>query len=294
LSNDFDYTEKFQNILLQKYNMELFTSGLTGFEGFRFIDGQTVRIPSLTLKGFKNHNRSGGFNRQDIACNQKEFKLRHDRDVEFFVDCVDTDETDNELIALNITDQFERDNAIPETDCYRISEIYNQYVGFGGIIDNTELTEVNILEIIDSMMMTMDENQAPVNGRILYITPSAYRLLKSAGCIQRTIELNTSEGNWDTSITMLDGIKIVVVPSTRMMTKYDFTDGVAIAADAKQIHMILIYPDSVIAVNKHSHIKLWPEGTHTMGDGYLYQNRQYMDLFVIPDKINGIAICVQS
>jgi hypothetical protein len=92
----------------------------------------------------------------------------------------------------------------------------------------------------------------------------------------------------------LDDVAIVVVPSSRMKTLYNFSDGCTPGTGAKQINMILVQPQSVIACNKHSYIKLWPEGTHTEGDGYLYQNRQYSDLFVIKSRDGGIRMNVTA
>ena len=98
------------------------------------------------------------------------------------------------------------------------------------------------------------------------------------------------EGNINRTVRMLDEVQVVVVPAGRMRSAYDFGDGFVPASDALQINMMLVAPSSVIAVNKHSYIKLWAPGTHTQGDGYLYQNRQYGDLFVIDTRIGGIAI----
>jgi hypothetical protein len=57
--------------------------------------------------------------------------------------------------------------------------------------------------------------------------------------------------------------------------------------------MILVHPLSVIAVDKHSFIKLWGPGEHQKGDGWLYQNRKYGDLFVIDTRIQGVKINAQ-
>lgn len=83
---------------------------------------------------------------------------------------------------------------------------------------------------------------------------------------------------------------MVRVPSKRMKTVYDFTEGYKTGAAAKQMNMILVHPKSVIAAQKHSYIKLWAEGTHTVGDGYLYQNRKYGDLFLIDTRVQGVKI----
>ena len=79
-----------------------------------------------------------------------------------------------------------------------------------------------------------------------------------------------------------------------MKTVYDFSDGCKPGTNAKQINMILFHPKSLLACDKHQYIKLWPEGSHTQGDGYLYQNRKYGDLFVIPNRVEGIYINAEA
>ena len=63
---------------------------------------------------------------------------------------------------------------------------------------------------------------------------------------------------------------------------------------AKQINMILVNPAAVIAPVKHSAIYLWEPGSHTGGDGYLYQNRRYTDLFLIERKADGVQINAEA
>jgi hypothetical protein len=218
----------------------------------------------------------------------------HDRDVEFFVDATDIDWMDPTTSAANITNTFEEQFAIPEADSYRISKMFTDWTEAGNTADATALTEANILGVYDGWMEAMDEAEVPIAGRILYVTPKANKLLKKAVEINRYIDVSDSQGNINRNVRSLDDVAIVVVPSSRMKTLYNFTDGCAPATGAKQINMILVQPQSVIACNKHSYIKLWPEGTHTEGDGYLYQNRQYSDLFVIKNRAGGIKMNVTT
>jgi len=289
MANNVNYATVFGVQLAQKYARELLTSGLTT-ENVNFFGGNTVKLPFLSLKGYKNHSRDGGFNRQAVENRNMTKVLSHDRDVEFFVDSMDVDETNQVLAAGNLTNVFESEHAIPETDAYRISKIYQDYEDLGGAIDDTELTKDNVLDVYDEYMQRMDEEEVPAAGRILYVTPAVNKLLSQCSELARIMNVIDDSGAVNRAVRMLDEVQVVVVPAGRMRTAYDFGDGFVPAAGAGQIHMMLVAPSSVIAVNKHSYIKLWAPGTHTMGDGYLYQNRQYGDLFVIDTRVGGIAI----
>lgn len=291
----YNYVEQFRQELEQKYKRELASGDLTD-NGVRFIGTKTVKIPRLTVSGYKEHGRSGGWNRGQLANDWEIKTLTHDRDIEFYVDAMDVDETNQILSAANTTNEFETDQAIPELDAYRFSKIYADYVTtFSQTVDQTVLTEANILSVFDKFMEDMDDAGVPRTGRILYVTAAVETLLKNASAIQRAIMVNGSnDGRIRRAVRSLDDVKIVNVPSDRFMTAYDFTEGFVPAGSAKQISMILLHPRSVIAVQKHTAIYLWPPGSHTSGDGYLYQNRRYGDLFLIEKKLDGVKINIDT
>ena len=291
MANAMNYATQFSQELESKYARELFTAGLTT-EGAVFCGAKTVKLPFLTLKGFKNHSRDGGFNRQDVQNGSETFTLAHDRDVEFFVDAMDVDETNHAASAANITNTFESEFAIPETDAYRFSKLYTDFEALGGEADETVLTAENVMDVFDEYLQAMTEKEVPLDGRILYVTPSVCKLLKQASNVQHSIQVDNATGKVDRNIYMLDGVQIIEAAPGRMKTAYDFSDGFVPAAGAKQIDMMLVHPKSVLAVNKHSYIKLWPEGSHTQGDGWLYQNRQYSDIFLIASRKDGLMMHV--
>ena len=100
-----------------------------------------------------------------------------------------------------------------------------------------------------------------------------------------------TDGTVNRKVWDLDDVEIVKVPSARMKTKYNFTDGFTPATGAGQIHCIAVHPDSVVARERYSYIKMFAPGTDSRtGDGYIYQNRKYGDLFVLAQRVAGIAI----
>lgn len=288
MPNTVNYVTRFEKDLRQKYSRELCTDGLTT-QNVSFVNAKTIKIPYITLGGYKDHSRNGGFNRQSAANEYMTKTLEHDRDVEFFVDAMDVDESNEALSAANITNAFEAEHAIPETDAYRISKLYSEFTEASGVVDNTELTISNILATFDKWMETMDDAEVPVDGRLLYVTPAINTLIKQADKITRMIDVSAQRGI-DRRVRSLDEVTIKTVPSGRMKSSYDFTDGFTPAEDAVQVNMILVHPSAVIACDKHSYINLWAPGSHTQGDGYLYQNRKYGDLFVLDTRKDGIMI----
>jgi hypothetical protein len=289
MANTVNYATQFERDLVQKYNRELLSSALTTNQ-VRFIGAKTIKLPFITVGGYKMHSRAGGFNAQDVSNDWMTKELGFDRDVEFFVDSMDVDESNYALTAANVTNTFLTEQAIPETDCYRFSKIYSDFDSLGGTVDNTAITKDNILGIWDGIAEQMTEDSVP-EGRIIYATPAVMKAIKEATGLSRSLNVGN---NGDTAInrviTALDNATIVEVPSIRLKSAYDFSNGFTPATGAKQINMMVVAPSAVIACDKHSYIRLWPEGTHTKGDGFLYQNRKYGDLWLIDNRIEGVYI----
>lgn len=292
MANTVNYATQFERQLKQKYKRESLTADLTT-EKIKFINAKTVKIPYIEMGGFKDHGRNGGFNRQNVKNQFMSKELTHDRDVEYFIDAMDVDESNLALAAANITNTFEEEHAIPEEDCYRISKLYSDFTTLGKEADTTAPTTKNILDLYDTYMEEMDESEVPEEGRILYTTPAIEKILKNAEDVQKIFSLNGGNGNgFNRAVRSLDDVKIKKLPSSRMKTAYNFTDGCVPGASAKQINMILVHPKSVLACDKHSYIKLWAPGSHTQGDGFLFQLRKYWDLFVIDTRVDGIKMNV--
>ena len=290
----YQYAEQFTQFLAQKYEKELCSDALLHSNPqITFLNAQTIKLPRLTLSGYKDHTRTAGFNAGTISNDWEPKKLAHDRDIEFFVDPMDIDETNLALSVANIQNTFENEQAIPEKDCYNFSKLHTELTNFHGSIDSTTvLTAQNILAVFDEEMSKMDDAGVPVDGRILYVTPTVNKLLKAADGIQRMITVNSSNAV-NRNVHSMDDVTIKMVQSGRMKTKYNFTDGCVAAADADQINFILVHPSCVVARDKYAYISLFTPGTDSRtADGYLYQNRNYWDLFLIERKVAGCAMHV--
>lgn len=291
----YDYAELFMRELAQKYEREMVSNDLTlSNQNIKFLNAQTIKIPRLTVSGYKDHNRgSMGFNTGSISNDWEPKKLIHDRDIEIPIDPMDVDETNLVAEVANIQNTFEEEQAIPEKDSYRFSKLLTEattYKSKGAVVDETALDSSTILEWFDEQMAIMDDKSVPQEGRLLYLTSTMQKLLKQADGITRTMSVGAA-GVIDRRVHGLDDVTLKPVPSARFKTKYDFTNGCVPAVGAKQINMILVHPSCVISRDKYAYMKLFTPGTDSRtADKYVYQNRYYTDTFLIERKSCGIAI----
>lgn len=293
MANTINYAEQFSQFLVQKYEAEMRSYGLTQSNPqVQWLDAKTIKLPVISLTGYKDHTRSIGFNSGNLTNTWEAKTLKFDRDVEFFVDAMDVDETNMVASVANIQTVFEREQAIPETDAYRFSKLFSEFVTKGGTVSTTTLTTANFLDWFDTAMCNMDDAGVPEEGRLLYLTPAMYKVAKNAQGLTRFMNVSgMTDGTVNRKVWDLDDVEIVKVPSARMKTAYDFTTGFTPAQSAGQINCIAVHPDSVVARERYSYIKMFAPGTDSRtGDGYIYQNRKYGDLFVLNQRLAGIAI----
>lgn len=292
----YNYAEQFEQALHQKYAKELASVDLFNSNPqVKFINAQTIKLPNITVSGYKDHNRQTiDFNSGTISNDWEPKKLEHDRDIEFAIDPMDVDETNLVVSIANVQNTLETEQGIPEKDCYVFSKLYTEagkYAANGATIDTTTLTAENILQKFDDAMEKMDEAGVPSEGRILYVTPAVNKLFKQAKDIQRVLGVNGSNGDVKRSIYSLDDVKIKQVQSARMKSQYNFTNGCVATDEAKQMNFILIHPSCEVAREKYSYIKVFTPGHDSRtADNYLLQSRFYMDAFLIKNKAAGIFI----
>lgn len=293
----YNYAEQFADILVQKYESEqkswaLFQSN----PGIGWLNAKTIKLPYIATTGYKDHSRTGAFNSGTLTNTWEAKTLSHDRDVEFFIDTMDVEETGLSLAVANVTNVFETEQAIPERDCYVFSKLYADYTTtYSQTADTTALTNANILGAFDQFMQEMDDASVPMEGRKLYVTPTVNKLLKEAQGLTRIVHTDTDEASIRRYVHELDDVEIISVPAARLKTAYDFTTGFAPASGAGQINMLLVHPDSVVARMRHKYIRVFEPGSDSRtGDGYIYQNRAYWDAFLLSQRLEGVKFNVTA
>lgn len=292
-----EYATIFSNVLRELYGQELTCDDLYHSNSdIQIVNGKDIKIPKLSVSGYKDHTRGGSFNSGTYSNGYETKTLDHDRDIEFAVDPLDVDETNLVVTVSNIQNRFEKTQAIPELDSYTYSKIYAEAKRVNAKIKTTALTSANVLSDFDDNLEVFAEAGVPLDRAILYATPGYKKLLKNAEGIQRTLEVSSSSGI-DRRVRSLDDInKIVEVPSARMKSLFDFTDGCKADSTAKQIDYILIDPEAQVSRVKYAYIKMFTPGTDSRtADNYMYQNRKVNGTFGIDELLkSGVIIHAEA
>lgn len=284
MPNTINYADKFSNQLRELYGQELTCDDLYHSNtDIKIVGAKNIKIPVLSVSGYKDHSRSSiSFNAGTYENDYETKTLDHDRDIEFFVDPMDFDETDSVVSLANIQNRFERTQAIPELDCYTYSKLYAEAKRLSATIKTEALTTANVLSDFDENLAKLEDVGVPLDRVILYCTSSYKKLLKNAEGIQRSLDVKNG-GGIDRRVHTLDDItNIKIVPSARFKTLYEYTNGCKIAEASKAIDYILIDPECQVSRVKYSYIHLFTPGTDSRtADKYLYQNRRYNGTFAI-------------
>lgn len=293
-----EYATIFSNVLRELYGQELTCNDLyQSNSDIQIVNGKDIKIPKLSVSGYKDHTRgAGGFNSGTYSNGYETKTLDHDRDIEFAIDPMDVDETNLVVSIANIQKRFEKTQAIPELDCYTYSKLYAEAVRVSATIKTTALTAANVLSDFDDNLEAFSEAGVPLDRVIMYCTPKYNKLLKNAEGIQRTLEISSAK-SIDRRVRSLDDIaKIKEVPSARLKTLFNFTNGCVADETAKQIDYILVDPEAQVSRNKYSYIKVFTPGTDSRtADNYMYQNRRFNGTFGIDELLkDGIIIHAEA
>ena len=257
-----------------------------------WLGAKSFEIPTVSVSGYKAHTRTKGYNTGTVSNDKKVYTLNFDRDIEFFVDKADVDETNEELSAANVTGTFITEHATPELDAYRFSKLATTAITATKFKSEDDYSETNVYSRLKSAILPIRKYGAA--NIVIYVSSEIMDFLERSKDFTRSIATTSPQGI-DTRVTSLDGVQIIEVwDDARFKTQFEFTEGFVKASGGKDINFLIVAKPAVIAKAKFNSIYLFAPGQHTEGDGYLYQNRMYHDLFVLENKKDGIYVSHKS
>lgn len=263
---------KFSPLVDEKFTAESKTSLVTN-KDYDFVGAHTIKIYSVGTATMNDYGRNtAGTSRygtvNDLSNTLQEVSMEKDRSFTFAIDKMDEDETLGALNAGSALARQLREVVIPEVDTYTYAKIA---ADAGTTVEET-LTSTTTYDSIAKATETLDENMAPVEGRVAIMTPATYTLLKSDP--KAVLETETGQDMRIRGVVSnMDGVMIQKVPSTFLPedTNYILTHRIATTQAIK------------LAEYK---INTDPQGI----SGTLVEGRIYYTAFVRTNKAKAIYV----
>lgn len=297
-----NYAKEYSRALAQKFPYVLNFGALynTPNNGrYRWVNGKTIEIPSISTTGRVNGDRDSIRTAARNFDNAWEPKtLTNERKWSTLVHPMDIVQTNMVTTIANITQVMNEEQKFPEMDAYTVSKIladWKQTRDEEGNLrtpDTTALTKANVLSVFDALMLKMDNDRVPANGRILYVTHEVKKLLQNAqidanNTLGRSIDVTKNNGNIDRQVSRLDEVQVIGVPATLMRSAYNFTEGWAPIAGSDQINMFLVHPLAVITPVSYSFAQLDAPSAGSEGK-YVYYEESFEDVFILNKKAGAV------
>ena len=303
-----NYAEKYSPELLEILIQSTITSPFIT-PNVRWLDAKTFHFTQMSVSGYKNHNRNGGWNRGEINQTDHPYTLTHDRDVEFLVDKADVDETNQTASIQNISRTFELTQVAPETDALFFSKVAaaaQKEDLYHSETATSAYTAENVFSKLKGFLGAGKLRRYKANGSlIMYVRGELMDLLEQSKDFTRKIEMTQiAEGGvgLETRVTDIDGVPVMeVIDDERFYDKFNWlpeNGGFEAATGAHKINVLIACGQTCKTVPKINSIYFFAPGAHTEGDGYLYQNRNLSDTFVFPNgkdgKIDSVYVDVDT
>ena len=256
------------------------------------LNGNTIKVFKTSMDGLGNYNRNTGFTNGDVTGTWETLTLSKDRGRAFMVDRMDNEETIGMAFGT-LAGEFIRTKVAPEIDAYTFAKI----AGTSGILSaNADITvgTTDVSSLIDTGEMQMNEEEVPGEGRILFISETAYAGLRAK--IVRSVQNDVTGINKE--VETYNGMQIVRVPQSRFYTAITLLDGTTggqtaggytgTTGDGYKINFMIVHPSAVTKVVKHVLPRIFTPNENQKADAWKFDYRIYHDTFVYENKTNGI------
>lgn len=285
MANSIALFKQYVPLLDEVYKNAALTSVLDGAPELvsQGANANELVIPKMTMDGLASYSRNGGYVGGDVTLTNETVSCNFDRGRMFSVDNLDNAETAG-IAYGRLASEFIRTKVVPELDAFRLAQ-YASTTGISTVAGAALATGAAVVEAIRAGINKFNEDEVPLEGRYLFITPTLYGLVQ---------DLDTTK-----SREVLSGVTVVQIPQTRFYTAITQNDGTTDGqtaggytkgTGAKNINFMLIQKDAVIQFDKHVAPKVITPEQNQDSDAWKFGYRNVSIADVYDNKVAGIYL----
>lgn len=269
---------KYSKKVDERFSLESITENIGLNKDYNWSGVQTVTVYNIDTAPMNDYERQG-LSRYGVPADLEDevtdYTLTRDRSFTYIIDRGDyTEQMMVKESGRTLARQI-REVVVPEIDSYRLNAWSAAAVANGHVQNGVAVTSNNAYEEFLKGQEALSEDKVPAKGRICFVTPAYYNLLKQdpgfikSGDLSQKMLINGQVGE-------VDGVKIIMAPSSYFPADHNF---------------ILLHPKCSVSPKKLEDYKTHnnPPGIN----GWLIEGRTIYDCFVLTAKIDAIYVSIE-
>lgn len=276
-----NYSAAHLKVLDERYHLKSKTDLIVN-KGIRldFNGKNSVTIYNVDVVAENDYVRSGT-NRfgalVELGTGTQTFTLSQDKAFTFTIDRGNYEDSQMVTEVAKAVKRQQDEISTPATDIYRLGVLSAYAIAnTQGVIGGTAVAYNTIYQLILAQQAAMSEAKVPEDGRVLFITPTNYNLLKRDPEFIK--DCDTSAKDLKKGIVgEVDGLTIVKLPSSYFVAKFEF---------------LIVKDDLLVSPMKFNSVRTLDDVQGI--DGWVAEGRRYYDAFVPTQKAAGLRIYTKS
>lgn len=213
----------------------------------------------------------------ELGTGTQTLTLSQDKAFTFSIDRGNYEDSQMVTEAASAVKRQLREVVVPNVDIYNLSVLTAYAIAnTQGVIGGTAVAYNTIYSLILAQNAALDELKYAADGRTLWITPTNYNLLKRDPEFMKACDTTVADLKKGI-VGEVDGLTIVKVPASYMVTKFEF---------------MITCKDVAVAISKFNSVRTLDDVQGI--DGWVVEGRRYNDMFILGQKATGIRIYTKA
>lgn len=276
-----NYSAAHLKVLDERYHLKSKTDLIVN-KGIRldFNGKNSVTIYNVDVVAENDYVRSGT-NRfgalVELGTGTQTFTLSQDKAFTFTIDRGNYEDSQMVTEVAKAVKRQQDEISTPATDIYRLGVLTAYAIAnTQGVIGGTAVAYNTIYQLILAQQAAMSEAKVPEDGRVLFITPTNYNLLKRDPEFVRDADL-TYRDLKKGILGQVDGLTIVQLPTSYFVNKFQF---------------LIVKDDLLVSPMKFNSVRVLDDVQGI--DGNVAEGRRYYDAFVPTQKAVGLRVYTKA
>ena len=262
--------QKYSSKVDERFKLASLTASIVNYD-YDWTGVDTVKVYSVETADLSNYTKSGSQRYGtpgELSDSLQSLTLSQDKAFTFTIDkAYELEQEGIKSAGAALRRQLD-EVVIPEIDTYRISKL----ISGAKTTASATITKTNAYEQFLVAMETLSNDKVPIIGRVALVSPSFYKFLKLDDTFIKNSDLG-QEGLFNGQVGKIDGVPVIVAPSSYLTTGINF---------------VITHPSALVAPVKLNEYKIHmnPPGI----SGSLVEGRIIHDAFVLSNKKAAIYV----